>query len=57
MARTPRWAMKLSAKEYRHLQEGQAERVPTLRNLVLDAATCPDCKRILEKIKPGSSND
>lgn len=47
----PKWAKKLSSYDWGHIQEGQATRVPTLRGLRLDAATCRDCGYILAKVK------
>ena len=47
----PRWAKPLTAKEWKHLTEGQNTSNPTLRKLKIDAAcSCPDCKRILSKV-------
>jgi len=49
--RRPKWAKQLTAKEWLHLKEGQCKKVPTLQALRSDAATCPECKAILEKLE------
>lgn len=49
----PRWARKLRASDWKHLQEAQGRKDPTLRDLRLDAQQhggCRECGWILTRV-------
>ena len=49
-AKRPKWASRLSRRDWLHLQEGQHTKRPTLGNLKADEDGCTECYLILKKV-------
>ena len=48
--KTPKWSKHFTNKEWKHIQDGQATRFPSLRGLKQDAETCPECRMFLRRL-------